>query len=790
MCRSQSLPLLTKATLALAALAFTHAAPGQDIPDPAKPAAPAVHPDSRARMQVRVIGGRLVVRCEVSTKFRRIPVNLFLDFDRGCGLELHNKAAAGIRVDTGAGVPIRIHLAGFNLEVERREHGDEDVLDEFTRLYSKELGETACVGAIGSKILRNYHVVFDVRGGFVILMPPRESTGMPPEQKPGTIVTSMTVTNDQVWVPVRISDRRVLSMNIATSQYDTLVDEGICEVMEKPGGNIGPVHLKTVDLHQFVAFRPAEIVQVHADGVLGTFGINLLEHFRIEIDRVNRFVRLEETKAPEYPAADLEFFEAMVADDPDELNAILKKHPTERLAREASEMLLLMLVDSGEPLEKFRGALGWMDQTRIADLRSTEALTTMKMLLEARRPKVAILAGELGVKSGRKDRYPQSVHKLHAKLGELLLKEKQADKAWEHLLSAAFGLPRDGMINLHLGQFYESQKRYKRAMSRYVQAVIQPESGPLAIAGLERVQRATGAEALSVDLVDKLIAGKVYNFGAASKFEPDDDTSTNRVVLLELFTNPHFGRRLSEGWRSFNVGGVMGQEGILSHFPRSRVAVLTYHVADPEPSALINELSMATAGIYRDTRPVYTKINGRATGPGAGRARHAERVYNTNRRAIMAQLSQTTSYTITASAKVVGDSVEGEIRVKGPANSDLNLQVVLAERGVLYPGKGKVVVHRMVARAELTGDVDGIPLRIVKGSMSYRFKKSLREIQAANETFLTEYEKANNKNTTRLSTRIDPRQVSIVAFLRDPLNLEVLQAVQIDAEVASSPRPK
>ena len=67
-------------------------------------------PGSEARMPVKVIAGRLVVRCELSTKFRRIPANLFVDYDRACGLELHNRAAHGIKVDDGGGVPITIGL--------------------------------------------------------------------------------------------------------------------------------------------------------------------------------------------------------------------------------------------------------------------------------------------------------------------------------------------------------------------------------------------------------------------------------------------------------------------------------------------------------------------------------------------------------------------------------------------------------------------------------------------------------------------------------------------------------
>lgn len=770
-------PALTTAPRAVLVLLLLAALPraAQEEDAPPKPAS------LQARMPVRVIAGKLVLRCEVSTRFRRIPVNLFLAYDQSCGLELHNRAADGIKVDEDGGVPITIHLPGFDIVVERREHGDEEVLDEFTKLYSKELGETACAGRIGSGILSRYHVTFDLASGFVFLEPPHEKQSEPPEEIEGTVLNSITLTNEQVWIPVRLADKRVLSMNLSTSRYDTLVDESLAEAMQHPAGDIGPVHMKTIDFAGYVAFRPAELVQVHPDGVLGTIGLNLLEHFRVEVDRVNRFVRFRETKAASYPKEDLVFFRAMVNEDPKGLRAFLEKHSKARLAREAAELLLELLLDSGEGAEKFGDALEWMDRTRIEDLRSTEALATMKMLLEARRPKVAILAGEIGVKSGRKDRYPESVHKLHAKLGELLLEQSQGQKAWEHLLSAAFGLPQDGMVNLGLGRFYEQEKRYKRAMSRYVQAVIQPESGALAVEGLERVQKALGGEPLSVDLVDKLIAGKVYNFGAATTFEPDEDTRTNRVVLAELFTNPHLGRRLREGWRSFNVGGVMGQEGLLSHFPRTRLAVLTYHVDRPEPSALINALSMRTAEMYGSLEPTYTKIDGIATGPGAGRWRRAERIYNRNRELVLAALELGSDYEIKASAEVDGNIVKGEVNIEGPEDPDLLLQVVLAERGVLYPGKGKVVVHRMVARASLSGSLEGTPFRAKDGKMSFPFERSLLEIQEKNESFLDEYEKQTQSSTSRLSTRIDPRQVSIVAFLRNPSTMEVLQAVQVDA---------
>ena len=751
-----------------------------------KPARKPRGPVSQARMPVRIVAGRLVVRCEISTRFRRIPVNLFVDYDRPVGLELHNQAAAGIRLDDRGGVPITVHLPGFDLTVDRREHGDEDYLNEFTKLYSKELGETSCVGSIGANILAGYHVIFDLQANFVYLEPARERSTDPPEDVTGTFVTAVDLTNDLVWIPVRRPDGKVTSISLSTTRYDTVIDRDYCEDVGKPAGDVGTIELKTTDLSKYVAFRPVELVQVHPDGAFGAIGLNLLEHFRIEIDRVNGYARFTPTAPAAYPAEDLEFFQAMVEEEPEPLLAVLDKHPDARLAREAAEMLVDLLIEIGGEPTAFQSALEWMDKTRIEDLRATEALATMKTLLEAQRPDVAIMAGKIGVKSGRDDRYPESVHKLHAKLGELLLGEKRGRDAWEHLLSAAFGLPDDGMINLHLGQFYEDEKRFKRAMSRYIQSVIQPESGALAVKALERLQKKMSGEALSVDEVDKRVQGKVYNFGAATKFKPDEKHDTNRVVLAELVTNPHFGRPLTEGWVSFAVGGAMGIEGLLSHFPRDRLAVLSYHTDQPEPNALQNDLGMEMFDLYRDNRPLYTKINGVTTGPGAQRWRRAEEVYETNRQLVLEEMAKPSRHDIDIEARVENGKVVGKVIVSGPPELNANLSVILVERGVLYPGKAKIVVHRMLARAALTEDLLGEAF-IADGeegnSMTYEFSKLLEEVTTENVRHLDNYEKDGGGAATRLSVNIDPRQVSIVAYLRDMTTLEVLQAGYVDAKL-------
>ena len=734
-----------------------------------------------ARMLVKVIDGRLVARCDLSTKFRRIPVNLFIDYDRPCALELHNRAADPLGVDKGGGQPITVHLPGFNLQVDGREHGDEDILDDFTRLYSRELGENACVGTLGSKVLGGYHIVFDLNAGQILLRPPSRRSGEPPSENEGEVVTSCTLVNDLVWVPVRLADGSLATMNVGTSRHDSVVDEDICDDLDKPAGDIGGIKLKTLDLHQYVAMRPEELVQVHPDRALGTLGLGALQSLRVEIDRVNKWVKVTPTRAPAFPTEDLEFFHARLEEEPDPLLQWLEKHKGARLSRECAELLLELQIETEAEPAEFAPAIEWMDKTRVADLRCTEALTTMKTLLEARRPDVAIMAGEIGVKSGRDDRYPESVHKLHSKLGELMLEDpERRRKAWEHLLSAAFGLPEDGMINLHLGRFYELEERYRRAMSRYVQAVVQPESGPMAVTALERLQQKMSGEPLSVDLIDKMIAGKVYNFGAATRFEPKPENTSNRVVLVEFFTNGHFGQRLPEGWRSFAIGGAMAAEGLLSHYERDQCAVLMYHVEQPEPTALMNALSMHMAEYYRDPRPIYTKVNGVETGPGAEKWRKGEQVYEANRERVVSALVKETDWEIDLTAKIEAGVVSGEAVVKGPAASGLYVQIVLAERGVLYPGKAQVVVNRMVARATLTGKLDGVRYAPEGGKMTIPFNKALADVTAENEAYLERYEEGGGKSCSRLSTTIDPRQVSLVAYIRNVGTREVLQAVQIN----------
>ena len=238
---------------------------------------------------VKIVGGRLVAHVELSTIHRRIPANLFIEFDNPTGLRLHNGAAGALKTENQAGerIPISVHFPDFVITVESREQGPEDDYAEFTRLYSREINEDAVVGSIGAKILRNYTITFDLAQNQILLEQPITTGGDDPdtvqpgaeeEDEDGELKVSITNTDDIVWLPMQLASGKVHAMAVTTTNFDSLLDEEWCDRLGFPAGNIGAVKLAGLNLSNFVAFRPSEITYVHPDGALGVIGLNLLKH--------------------------------------------------------------------------------------------------------------------------------------------------------------------------------------------------------------------------------------------------------------------------------------------------------------------------------------------------------------------------------------------------------------------------------------------------------------------------------------------------------------------------------
>ena len=739
------------------------------------------------RIPVSVVEGRLVVRCDVSTRFRRLPVNLFVDYEATCGLELHNQAAAGLKSERadGTAFPITVHLPNLDLTVERREIGDDEYLDQFTRWNSIELGEVSVVGTLGARLLRDYHAVFDLDAGFIELSAPRDREEEPAPTPEGVTRLEVSIINDIVWLPARYDGGSQAALVLGTGRYDTTVDAFLADELGRPAGDIGPVTLAQIDLAEYVCLRPAEVDYLHPDGALGVVGINLLESFRVEVDRVNGYALFEQMRAPRLPEGDFDYFAAMVDEDLDGLTRFLERNEDHRLALEAARLCVTLGLVEGVTPEELLPALEWVDRACAEDLRATSALDVMKTCNAFGLPRHLIAAGRLGLEGGRDDRYPDAVHQLHARLGEVHLGLDEEDEAWRHLLAAAFGLPEDGTINLNLGRLYERQGRYRRAFSRFIQAAIRPDSGPQGVEGLARVAALMpGEDNFSVELVERMIAGKVRNFGAATHFEADDENSAGRVVLVEFFTNSFLG----DGSRGA-IGGALAHEGLLGHFPPENVTFLSYHLPQPRPDPLINEMGEVVAERLKVDGPWVYAIDGIRRAPGAGKWSDAEGIYEAVRGQVLQELLEPTDFELELAGELEDGRVRGELVVRGPERRRTNVQVVLAEKRVLFPGETEVVVHRMLARGPLTGEPLGVEWEPVEGEMRVPFDVELAALSAANEAYIDEVCSESEAIVRKLSLAIDPAEAVLVAFVRSRSTGAVLQAIQVDPAGEEGERP-
>lgn len=755
-------------------------APGQ-VPASAEP----------PELPFRLIAGRVFVRVDLKANGVTLPANLLFEAGASEPFRLHVNTAGLLKLEPGSGVDVEAGGQVFkDLDPRVSRIG---FLEFLTAEHAQDLQEIPVSGILGWPPFREFRLEIDFKRSKLRLWPRRARSeapvipatpppepgaaaeGFPPVIDPGLARTvPMSVGGEACRFQVALPGGRSVSAALTTADHDTWIEGGLAAGLGHEAGDLPSALLGTIDLAKYVALRPREQDMPFGDQPALIIGTGFLAHFQAVLDPFEATLELKALRAPTFPQEDQACFRALAASDPKLLQEWCDKNKEHRLGNDAATVLLRLRLQAAPEAETLNAAVKHFGLNTPARRRARGLLKLLADTREDLPDHYALFrrtALDLALEHAGKDEDADAVHKTRSEIGAFLLEEgpDQQKEAYKHLLGAAFGLPRDGLVNLRLGILYERTGRPERAWSRFLQAAITEDGGPDGLAGLKRladVQKITTP--YDADEMERALEGRVPAFQPASSFKPKDGKKPSRVVLVELFTGAHCPPC---------AAADLACDGLTAHFAGGEAVVLEHHLPIPRPEPLVAPAAR-TRGEEAGIQGTPSILVDGDEGPRAGgNAEKAGAVFRSLRDAVEKRLAAPTPWRLELKGTLDGRKLAAEAFVVGPAVPGVKLRLFLCERTVLFPGANRIVLHRWVTREELTGRGHALP--VTTEPRTFAKTVGFAAVGQALDEGLDELEAATGKEFPLRPTRIEERQVALVGWLEDRSG--VLQAARWEA---------
>ncbi|MCP4592146.1 MAG: hypothetical protein GY842_15535 [bacterium] len=747
---------------------------------------------SGVEIPLRLINGKPCARCTLHGPRVSVPANVVIDLGSRVPLLIHDRTAKLLQVGRGVGLELRFDNLTLR-DVPCRAMGL-PALEELTREYAAELGEIPAAAVVGLPAFARFAVELDIEAGVLRLLPAAETDaseaaiGETIDEHTGLSRTVLLYQEEShsYWLEAIGPDNFRLRVRFATSDYDTLIDSTTTDLLGAPGGELEQLDLGGINVARYVAPRPRDLSttpEPHPDVILGT---NFLAHFRVTVDAVNRRMAFVPTQTPQFPAEERAYFVALVEEDPETIEAFLIAHPASRLAPEAAAVLCELRLDAYPPDRiAFKRAVrlratAVQPHRRAGDMlaRADEMLHSARADKHARAREIL----EIGLEYAPQGVNGLEAHHLRARLGLVALRANDLKQARRHLLSAAFGLPKDAMVNLWMGELYERMGKLTRAWSRYLQAAISRDMPPAALEGLDRLNR-NPAFRTSFTMVDaeQLLEGRTQEFHPAGRFRPDGDAPTDRSVrLVELFTG-------------IDVPATLAAElafgGLGEYFEDRDVALVAYHVSLAEADPLTSAVGTVRAAYYGIESVPVALFDGGDRSNAAGDDGDVERIFAEYVAASAPVTGAASPWRLDGSVSHAKGGIIGTLTLDGPAaGADLRLHALLCEQAVMVPGANALVLHRYVARGALS-PAEGFRVPAGAGQREFELRTNTASISAELEHTVDTLESERDISFLMKPTFVDAGSCSIVAFLQEQSSKRVIAACALDVPGGESGRP-
>jgi tetratricopeptide (TPR) repeat protein len=361
-------------------------------------------------------------------------------------------------------------------------------------------------------------------------------------------------------------------------------------------------------------------------------------------------------------------------------------------------------------------------------------------------------------------------------LGRLYSKQGKLDAAEQNFREALKANPQLAAASLGLAEIYEKRGDSASALNAYLDAAALSRISAGARASLNSLYARIhqGSMAGLEELLDARYRSAYPAPFAVARYQPGAQRS-DRVALMEVFTG--------SGCPPC-VAASVAADLIMERFTAKELAVVMYHVHVPLPDPMTLSQNAARFRYYANIGVPTLAIDGILSPVGGGPREMARGIYDRISSEIEKQLTVPANARLKLRAALKGNTVETSVgidRISGDSR-DLKLRILLVEEKVRYLGENGIRIHPMVVRSAAGAQGTGLPVN-KRGPQTLTWSFDLPAISAAIKKYLDEYEDGGQRGVkfvfTEKKIEIDPKDLTVVAFLQDDATQAVLQTATI-----------
>jgi hypothetical protein len=594
-------------------------------------------------------------------------------------------------------------------------------LSALTMQYANELKEVPIIGKVGPLAINSNVIELDLHSQLLramgIASEAANAAEMPYEITPQGLVFNGVGPGD-----------KPLKAVLATRTEDLILDASFLPAARSAGTRPNVLQVGKVLFGDLAAIRFKNLRDEWSESVNAVIGAEALQNCAVTLWPKRKMIAFVAHPAPPFPDAEQAYFFALADQDAEGVAKFISSNPRRRLMNEAClELWAMRLADPKSTLDALKAALDTVVTHYQADRRSAALVQVADDFEKSSHPnreELAVYALQLAVKESGSAIQSTAAHEAHLRLGQRAISRGDLTLARRYLLSAAFGMPKDGKCNFWLGELYGQSGALRRAWSRYFQTTLDMKLNKPTGEDPIRVQAKERLDTLNADpefrkifdmiTAEEYMAGRLADaeFHANSRYRFVKSRHPGHVKLVEFFVNSS----------DKSTGGMELAFQALDEFFEGDVALLAYHLDDSMHSPAARD----RLNYYKKNSSPFAIFDGKpvldAVAPGGETiAENAAVNYVAFQDASLRKTADSNSAWEFDGAMTRNDAgVDLVLKVTGTGATDgLQFHVILCERSVMAILANGVYFHHFVARDILTPR-DGVALKgVLEKSLTF-----------------------------------------------------------------------